>query len=458
MSDLDLNIDNYSIIDLELFFKLNPNQTYTASDIELQETIISSQLLSSGHINMRIKNDLMGFLNTAKNLLITTKCPPLYKPTTLPKNTRLDPYNLPLSQEAPCSRIGEIITRPETQYIYTQNSDYFPGISNPLKLRTITKCLNIDSLFRTTSKTYTPSSDFTFQLPLTLNKVVSMQLTAFEIPKTFYGISAALGNNYLNMSLSNQQADYNYDSVYNNFIVIIPDGNYSNQSLLDEINLQLCPRNTDGTINPANNFNNFFAFIHFRLNNSDNITNQVIFEISPEGLEYLKIIPVNGTLTPFVIDYFNMDFTLDITGVVNTTLPLYCKLGFNLGFVKNYIYQDAKFYISESSINTNLNNYIYLAIDDFNNSVNNTFISAFNESLLSPDILARITINKDTDLVQTKIMNLDNSFAVNEMRQYFGPVDIQKIRVRLFNCYGNILELNNVEYSLCLSFKMLYDL
>jgi hypothetical protein len=37
MSDLDLDIENYSIIDLEKFFKLNPKSNYTASDIELRE-------------------------------------------------------------------------------------------------------------------------------------------------------------------------------------------------------------------------------------------------------------------------------------------------------------------------------------------------------------------------------------------------------------------------------------
>ena len=63
MADLDLNINNYSICDLESFFKLNPNSTYTAADIELQETVIREQLLSSGHIDKRVKNDLMDFLN-----------------------------------------------------------------------------------------------------------------------------------------------------------------------------------------------------------------------------------------------------------------------------------------------------------------------------------------------------------------------------------------------------------
>jgi hypothetical protein len=36
--------------------------------------------------------------------------------------------------------------------------------------------------------------------------------------------------------------------------------------------------------------------------------------------------------------------------------------------------------------------YIYLSVDDFNNSVNNHFITVFNESVLNPNILARISM------------------------------------------------------------------
>ena len=37
MSDIDLDITNYSIGDLEKFFSLDPKQNYTSGDIELRE-------------------------------------------------------------------------------------------------------------------------------------------------------------------------------------------------------------------------------------------------------------------------------------------------------------------------------------------------------------------------------------------------------------------------------------
>jgi hypothetical protein len=46
---------------------------------------------------------------------------------------------------------------------------------------------------------------------------------------------------------------------------------------------------------------------------------------------------------------------------------------------------------------------------------------------------------------------------VSEPRKYFGPVDIQRIRIRLFDEYGRTLYMNSADYSFCLSLKMMYD-
>ena len=51
---MDLNIDNYSITDLENFFKFQPKK-YSLDEIEKREYEIREQLLSSGHINKNLK-------------------------------------------------------------------------------------------------------------------------------------------------------------------------------------------------------------------------------------------------------------------------------------------------------------------------------------------------------------------------------------------------------------------
>lgn len=75
MDGLDLDINNYTIKDLEKFFQLAPGTKYTLADLELKKAEIRELLLSSGHINKKFKRDLIVFLETARKWLATVKCP-----------------------------------------------------------------------------------------------------------------------------------------------------------------------------------------------------------------------------------------------------------------------------------------------------------------------------------------------------------------------------------------------
>ena len=77
MDGLDLDINNYTMVDLENFFQIESRRKYTASDIELKETQIRELLLSTGHIDKKFKSDLLVFLETAKKWLIAAKCTPM---------------------------------------------------------------------------------------------------------------------------------------------------------------------------------------------------------------------------------------------------------------------------------------------------------------------------------------------------------------------------------------------
>jgi len=46
---------------------------------------------------------------------------------------------------------------------------------------------------------------------------------------------------------------------------------------------------------------------------------------------------------------------------------------------------------------------------------------------------------------------------VTEPRKYFGPVDIQRLHIQVFDDHGRQLDITN-NYSFVLTFKMLYDL
>jgi hypothetical protein len=432
MENLDLDINNYSLKDIEVFFNLK--KIYNSNDVELKEYQIREQLLTSGHINKRFKRDLIQFLTTAKNLLINAKCKPTEKPpSVIPKNYKLDPLDIPLSKE-PLSRETELINRPETQYIYTNNSEFFPGVINPLNKRVINKCLNIDTKFRD-SILNTQSSDFTIQLSTKLNKVVSMELAAIELPLTFYGISASNGNNYLYIRVNHTTDEY--DCIEAEKIFIIPDGNYNAIDLIHKINSIVSPKNDDDKLLEPDII---FSYLEF------------ILDITENGSGSGKVILHTVGEFADTINGITMDFTRNIHGTPDST-NIATRIGWNLGFLKP-LYTDEIYYTSDSVIESKNTRYIYLSIDDFNKNSNNPFISVFNQSILNDDVLARISI-KGSHL--SLIMDNDMTI-VTEPRQYFGPVDIQRLRIRLFDEYGRILQMNGSNFSFCLKLKLLYDL
>jgi hypothetical protein len=436
MENLDLDIKNYNIYDIERFFKLKSNSKYTSSDVELKEYQIREQLLNSGHINKRFKRDLIEFLTTAKQWIISVNCKDDIKSSSIPKNYKLDTIEPTNTIEPSYSRDIDIINRPDTNFIYTNNTQFLPGKMNPINTRTITKCINIDTRFRDNIHT-TSSSDFTVQIPTKFNKVVSMELSAIELPVSFYGISANNGNNFLYIGVEYNSDDYPDVIINTNIIIIVPDGNYNSNDLINTINNLLCPRDSNGNMIDETSI---FSHICLKAN------------ITPDGSGSGKV--TVGSLDINSPKYINisLDFTRDIAGKTDN-IDISRKLGWNLGFIKKN-YSSNMCYTSESIIDPKINRYIYLSVEDFNKNANSPFISIFNQSILNDDILARISI-KGTHF---NLLKDNETTVVSEPRIYFGPVDIQRLRVRILDEYGRILHMNYSNYSFCLTVKMMYDL
>jgi len=437
MDQLDLDINNYNINDLERFFQINPNGKYSESDIELKEYNIREKLLASGHIDKRFKRDLIEFLELAKNWLIFVKCRKgnLAKPTTVPDNYKLDTMDTPVSKEIE-PRTNELINREETQFVHSSNSDFFPGKLNQLNTRILTKSLNIDTRFRDNLYS-TQSSDFSIQMPIKFNKVVSMSLSSLELPVSFYGICKEFGNNFLYLRVCHNAFDSSDNMITTERVITIPDGNYNASDLIDTVNKLLSPRNTEASlVNP----NDIFSYIE--------LTHDIT--LSGSGTGKVTISPT-GTYSD-LIKTIILDFTKDCNGNVDK-VDVSTKFGWNLGFIKKK-YIGSTSYTADTVIEPANIRYIYLAVDDFANSANNQFVNVFNNSIMSPNILARISIKGSYfSLIMENDFNI-----ITEPRRYFGPVDIQRLRIRLFDERGRVLPMNNSNFSFCLDFKLIYDL
>ncbi len=443
MDDFDLDIQNYSNNDLLNFFQLDKQKEYDPSDIEQVAYTIQHKFTSNPNIGKTFCSDFIKFVDEAKQKIVGFKCKKqlAHKPTSIPKNYKLDQTPVNYVPEDLASRHNEIIERPVTQYIHASPSEFLPGNMNPLKTRVISKCLNIDTKFRD-NYYYTTSSDFTLQLPMKFNKVVSMKLSSLEFPVSFYSISESFGNNYLYMHttyypISDDGVDLSGNLYTKETVITIPDGNYNSDDLISKLNELISARDESGSLVDATDP---FAYIQFSLDITSSGSGTGKVTIAPSGI-YSE-----------AINIITLDFTKNKNKESDNT-EVSSRFGWNLGFTQRK-YRNKNTYTGDTVIEPATTRYLYLAVDDFQNNSNNHFVSVFKNSVMSPNVLARISLK-----ASYFSLLMENDFnIISEPRNYFGPVDIQRLRIRVYDERGNILNMNSSNFSFCLDFKMLYDL
>ena len=415
MSDLDLDINNYDISNLETFFRL-PSK-YDEHDIAQNESDIRAVLLSSGHIPTHFKRDLIVFLDEGKKRLIAAKIK-VRHPTTIKRpvdDSLAIPHNFPIPNIDPPSRAENIIPPKETPYVYTQPSEFFRGILNPLDHRTLQKCISIDSRFRPPSS---PNSDFMIHLPSRIQKVLSVECASFEIDRSsLYNISSSLGNNYIYISICAVEQEYNQ-------VFIIPDGHYDIDLLILTLNRLLeCQEHTP------------FLYIHF--------------EKDPFGSGKCILMINQDSEHDYItqrIKHLSLDFTIDNAGNPDKFHDTFSKMGYLLGLTKQK-YTGQTQYMGEIPVRMHAGlPYFYLFMDDFQNRSAACFQPAFSQITMSPSILARISL-REKDPVK----------ILSSPRKYFGPIDMSRLQIRLLDPYGKVLQMDS-NFSFCLLLHTVYDI
>ena len=426
----DLNISNYTQPELEQLLDLPSN--YDEGVVEMQETKLRQNIMNDKSIVPNIKTQTLNFISEVKKtLIVNIMSGGGSKPNILNEVAAISKkyYNFDkglTKSDLVSSGSTFIIDKPVTPYGQSQPSEFYQGAINPLNKRTLRQNINIDTRFRENYYT-TPATNFHLDLPIRLTQVVSLQLSALEIPTTFYAVSGVFGNNFFVLEIAGSQP----------LTVTIPDGNYSYLTLQNYINHFL----TNQTINTDTNYNKirFLSDINTPNGAGSGGTGKMV-------VGYDSTAPANPP-------NFVINFQTDRYGNEDRQTPLPLKLGWLMGFREGY-YQNNLAYVSEGVIDLTGPKYIYLVIDDFNNSVNDGFYGAFTSSILNKNILARISLQGSVFSTFTQ----NNLLLVTTSRQYFGPVDIQKIQVQLLDEYGRILNLNNMDYSFCLTFQTIYNL
>ena len=425
-SNFDLNINNYNKNELEELLELPIN--YDESIIEMKETKLRQNIMNDNSISSHIKSKTINFISNIKNILTIN----IQKQKNNPLNNIINGINTltktyqnvyNTNKELKKSDITDsgnayIIKQPNTPYGQSSPSEFYSGSINPLSKRILRKNINIDTRFRDNYYT-SQSSNFHLDLPMRLTQVVSLQLTALELPGTFYSISKVFGNNFFVIEITGVEP----------LIITVPDVKYSYLDLQNYINKCIIT----STLTAYNNIQ-FIVDINTPAG------------IGSSGSGKVIVGSTVGTVN------FSLNFQTDKNGNEDRQTPLPLKLGWMMGFREGF-YEGNTTYTSEGLTDLIGPKYIYLVVDDYNNNVSDGFYGAFTSSILNKNILARISLQGTFNILVQNNLNL-----LTTPRQYFGPVDIQKLQIQLLDEYGRILDLNNMDYSFCLTFQTVYDL
>lgn len=444
MDGFDFNIQNYSLAEMEDLLGLASKKGYTSDDVEHCKQRLVVKLASSSLGKQEDK--IVDFLNAVHKCLLSNLSSTssgdtrFYSPVThLKHNTIIpgskanghfvipDPY-----------RMYDSDKYNDTAGLVVGQSGAPPGTINPVKYSTVAVSVNIDSRFRPNYFS-TKSTDLHVTLPEKIDNVINYRVGSFEIPfYAIYSISELNGNNAIQIQWGNGTSPPASSPYPNTFTIVVPDGNYYTTTVTSNI---LASASIENTINTIIN------------SNTDGLA----------GLLYFYIDQVSGkgvfaqTSTATTAIYFKVVSNVRSNGELNYDAPLMSFLGWELGFrnaenlSKNSGAGSKGSVVSESLVATRSTNYIFISIDDYNNSVNNYYSAVFSESYAINNIITRVNVGFLQDI------NEASSTQLNRQRCFFGPVNIQKLRITLYDNFARVVNLNNMDWNIELIFECVYD-
>lgn len=443
--NFNINIDNYSFGEL-----LNILSIQIMPDSTSEE--ITKQIEASADHNIEIfqglkKPEIADFFKNVKIKLIGDN-----KLSTNSENviTYKNLYN-PISQNA-ISSDGDP---------YNQNS----GAGNAINRKTVTKLLNIDTRFR---KNYekTIATDYLMDMPA-INNVIEMTLSDLELPSTSYPLTASYQNNYFWI----RTIDTN--DVEHFYYIVLKEGNYYFISVINILNNIFLNLSLDIYIDIDLDYGNTggigegtgITYLGVINDPSNNTINEIrTFEIK-----------FNGPCIPGQTD--SKEYTNETINGVDINKFYYSEntidykqlFGWMIGFRRS-LYKEPSvdpilsskispidyrvYYKSESIIDFSGPKYLYLILNDYNQSVNANFLTLSSNGMLPDNIMARISQKGQLFSIQSQ-----NDFSVySEPRYYYGPVNLSKLRVQLIDEYHRPVNLHNKDFSFTLRITTIYSI
>lgn len=404
--------------------------------------------------------------------------------------------------ESNSSSSGRQVTN--TQMVGVKNVIQDTRKLNPSYFQESYRIVNIDSMYRNnlwlSNNTYDSrtSTNMTVSLNDMLDNVISLELTNVCIPFTFYNIDSAYGNNYFYVQKT--------DDANTLKKVEIGGGNYTNATLISAINDALAattPSFSDlsftqnaltnkVTIQNHSDTINYTVIFYDYLDNEQTFHDQYTNELSEDTQS--KINNNLGWIMGFrSIDNSNVCLEYNIKATNTLNAESLCFIPYTKYFIividdlnKNQtnkglvqISHDKQFIKSTKQFKN-----IDLSLNQgcLTNSTFDNYVNADGRQLTKNELYSALQINNYRSNFNQKNSKLDanlinNVFGVvpfenksliwgstiftsdkNKFRRkYSGPVNISKLKIKLLDDKGNILNLNGAEWSFSMISTHLYQ-
>ena len=268
--------------------------------------------------------------------------------------------------------------------------------------------IHVNTKFRANYYT-TRSTDFNYQFPNSYSNVTSLKLDSICIPNTWYLFSSEKKNNVFFIETSDTCNGIELHQI------VIPDGNYS----VDQLEV-------------------FLNKNYFYLSDNTNGLSNIKFSIHENSLKSIFSV-LDGTSNSFK---FDLKFA-------HSELKNICfGVGWILGFRYGKYTDITSYVMSEGLYDGGGDRYIYFCLDDFNHSSLNPHEVCFEKYSINESVLAKIYLTDGKFAI-----NIDDSSNGNNIvktRKFSGPIDLGKIKVKILDQYGDVIDLNHMDFSFTL--------
>lgn len=363
----------------------------------------------------------------------------------------------------------QVVEHSNTTSVNSRPLSYNKGQLNPLYKQTYHSVLTINSKFR---KNYIETTPSNFRVDLTepFKNVYTLKLTHIQFPGCIYNISQTLKNNIF--YIRNQ---------FNEYSIQIPDGYYTSPNQIVE-----------------------------------QIQNNVNFIDACGNIEY------NDLTCKINITFLDASFDVDFLHQNENNQDIRKNVGYILGFRKGYYSYNDDYvvsssinnpigYTSESTLHLKQSRFYLVSVNDYNNNFANNYsypISVVNVSSIYqttqldpitnlcdcsgnerkqlnsqekeccfykkqqlkmiqiPLQTTEFNVNNIVSIVTNTNYNGDDNLIVSNTtnsiqylkRSYYGPVNISKLHIQIYDEFGRNVDLQNQDIVLHFELELQYDL